>query len=198
MTREDPSDVRGGPPREIAIEQGGGKPPLVICPECGAENIQGTDYCTNCNSDLRTLDIPPETWSPAVGPPGESTGHLGHSDPLIVEPSTTVADAIARLREASRGCAVVVEGSRIVGIFTERDVLHKVTPNREAQLRAAVSDVMTPDPVVVRQDESVLVALNEMAVGGFRHLPLVDQDGGLTGILSGRDVLAYIARRAQG
>ena len=48
----------------------------------------------------------------------------------------------------------------------------------------------------MRPDESVLVALNEMGVGGFRHIPLVDEGGRLRGILSGRDVLDYIERRA--
>lgn len=185
-----------GPPRDIAIERGGGKPALLICPECGAENIQGTDSCVNCNSDLRTLDIPTETPIPGQGPPGESVRELGHTDPLTVEPGTLVRDAIARLTESGRGCAIVVEDRRVVGIFTERDVLHKISPDREAMLVVPVSEVMTREPVVLRDNESALVALNEMAVGGFRHLPLVDGEGRLTGVLSGRDILAFFAGRS--
>lgn len=184
----------GGPPRSIAIDHGEGKPALIVCPECGAENIQGTDYCVNCNSDLRTLDIPTETPIPGQGPPGESVRRLGRIDPLTVEPGTLVRDVIERMKDDDRGCAIVVEGRRVIGIFTERDVLHKVTPNREAMLSLPVSQVMTTDPVVMREDESVLVALNEMGVGGFRHLPLVDREGHLTAVLSGRDILAYVAK----
>jgi CBS domain-containing protein len=187
----------GGPPRDIAIERGGGKPALIVCPECGAENIQGTDYCVNCNSDLRTLDIPTETPIPGEGPPGANALRLAHRDPLTVEPGTTIRDAIALLRDAGHGCAVVVDQGRVVGILTERDVLNKVTPKRETMLSQPVSAIMTPDPIVLREYESVLVALNEMGVGGFRHLPIVDREGQLLAILSGRDVLDYIAGLAR-
>jgi CBS domain-containing protein len=186
-----------GPPREIALDRGEGKPALFRCPECGAENIQGTDYCVNCNSDLRTLDIPTETPIPGQGPPGESVRALGRVDPLTVDPGTLIRDVITRMKDDDNGCAIVVEGRRVVGIFTERDVLFKVTPDREATLALPVSMMMTPDPVVMRDDESVLVALNEMGVGGFRHLPLVDREGHLTAVLSGRDVLAHIAKQAK-
>jgi CBS domain-containing protein len=86
---------------------------------------------------------------------------------------------------------VVAEGGRVLGIFTERDVLTKVTRDR-ALLSRPVSEVMTPDPVVLDEDASILVAINYMAVGGFRHIPLVADDGTLRGIVSGRDILAYV------
>jgi CBS domain-containing protein len=187
----------GGPPKEIAIERGGGKPALITCPECGAENIQGTDYCVNCGSDLRTLDIPADTPIPGEGPPGESVGRIAHPNPLTVEPSILVRDAIGRMRDSGHGCAVVVEGGRVIGVFTERDVLNKVSPDRERMLAATVRDAMTPEPVMLRDQESILVALNEMGVGGFRHLPIVDEGGTLRAILSGRDVLAFVAARAR-
>jgi CBS domain-containing protein len=182
---------RGGPSPELSLETGGGKPAVLLGPFCGAENIQGTDYCVNCNNDLRTLDIPPETWSPAVGPPGEGVRHIAHADALHVAPDALVRDVIATLRDAGHGCAVVAEGGRVLGIFTERDVLTKVTRDR-ALLSCPVSEVMTPDPVVLDEDASILVAINYMAVGGFRHIPLVADDGTLRGIVSGRDILAYV------
>lgn len=182
---------RGGPSPGLSLERGGSKPAVITCPFCGAENIQGTDYCVNCNSDLRTLDIPPETWSPAVGPPGEDVRHIGHADALHVAPDTPVHAVIATLRDAGHGCAVVAEGGRVLGIFTERDVLNRVTVDR-ARLSRPVSELMTPDPVVLGEGESILVAINFMAVGGFRHIPLVADNGTLRGIVSGRDVLAHV------
>ena len=187
----------GGPPKAIALEHGGGKPAVINCPECGAENIQGADYCSNCNSDLRTLDIPTETPIPGEGPPGENVLALAHTEPLTVTRATIVADAISQLRDTGHGCAIVVDGERVVGIFTERDVLNRVTADRQHVLQMQVSDVMTSDPAVLRYEESILVALNEMGTGGFRHLPLVDEDNNLKGMLTGRDVLEYIARRAK-
>ena len=106
MTNEAGYNI-GGPKREIALEQGGGKPAILNCPECGAENIQGTDYCVNCNSDLRTLDIPPETWAPGEGPPGERVLRLARADPLTVGPRTPLrrafAQTLARINEALDG-----------------------------------------------------------------------------------------------
>jgi CBS domain-containing protein len=54
-----------------------------------------------------------------------------------------------------------------------------------------VADLMTADPVVLRPDDSVAVAIHKMAVGGFRHIPLVE-DGHATGIVSARDVFRHI------
>lgn len=188
----------GGPKRQIALEQGGGKPAVLNCPACGAENIQGTDYCTNCGSDLRSLDIPPQTWAPGEGPPGERVEHLAQREPLTISPQTLLRDVIVQMRDTGHGCALITEGERVLGVFTERDLLYRVTPNREGALEKPVAELMTPDPVTMRPDASILVALNEMGAGGFRHLPLVDEGGTLRGILSGRDVLEYIEQRARG
>jgi CBS domain-containing protein len=196
MTNEAGYNI-GGPKREIALEQGGGKPAILNCPACGAENIQGTDYCVNCNSDLRTLDIPPETWAPGEGPPGARVERLAQHEPLTVGPQTPLGDVIAMMRDADRGCVLIAEGERVLGVFTERDLLHRVTPRRDGALEKPVAEFMTPNPTTMRPDESVLVALNEMGVGGFRHIPLVDEGGRLRGILSGRDVLEYIEQRAR-
>ena len=188
------SDIsdRGGPPKEMAVGAPEGKPAVITCPDCGAENIQGTDYCVNCNNDLRTLDIPPDTWSPGQGPPGESVGHLASRETVRVPPTMPVRDVIALLRDGDHGCAVVVEDGRVVGVFTERDVLHKITPRREQAMDLPVAEVMTPDPVLLREDDSVLVAINKMSIGGFRHIPLVNEGRALRGILSGRDILEYV------
>ena len=198
MTSEGSAEP-GGPDKSIALDAGdAAKPAVINCPSCGAENIQGTDYCANCQSDLRTLDIPPDTWSPAVGPPGDSVSSVGTRTPVTVAPGTSVRAAIATMRDADVGCALVVEGGKVLGIFSERDVLNKVTPRREAMLDRPVTEAMTADPVTVGADESVLVAINEMAVGGFRHLPLVGEGGELTGIISGRDILGYVAGLVEG
>jgi CBS domain-containing protein len=183
---------RGGPSEELTLETPSGKPAIIICPECGAENIQGTDYCVNCNSDLRTLDIPPDTWSPGIGPPGAHVGHLGHRQAIEVPINARVRDVVAKLRDEGHGCAVVTDNGRVVGIFTERDVLNRITPNRASAMDMPVAEAMTADPVLMSESESVLVAINKMGIGGFRHIPLVDERRHLRGIVSGRDVLEYV------
>lgn len=186
---------RGGPSKSTAIESSGGKPALLTCPDCGTQNIQGTDYCVNCQADLRTLDIPVDTWSPGVGAPGEQVRHIAHGEPLRVEKAVPIRAVIAKLRDSEHGCAIVVDGERVVGIFTERDVLNQVTQNRAQMMDMPVAEVMTTDPVVLKESDSVLVAMNKMGVGGFRHVPMVDDSGNLRGVVSGRDLLRYVAER---
>ncbi len=93
------------------------------------------------------------------------------------------------MQQAGAGCLIVEDGGRIRGILSERDLVMKLTDvNLDGM---TVADLMTPDPVVLRPDDSIAVAINKMAVGGFRHIPLV-VDGHATGIVSARDVFRHI------
>ena len=115
--------------------------------------------------------------------PCNGTGKL-----LVHQP--TRPEALATMRSNGLDGVLVVDGDRLVGIFTERDALLKLAGRPLAGI--SVRDVMTPDPVVLRADDSVAVAINKMAVGGFRHIPLVE-DGHPTGIVTARDVFHRIA-----
>ena len=162
----------------------------MICPVCGHDNIQGLDTCENCGSDLRTSDIPH---------PGEDLeGRLVHEDlaavakaPVTLSADVGVEDAIRTMQERGLEAVLVMEGPDVVGIFTERDALLKVAgaPIEGRVLR----DVMTADPVVLRRRDSIAVAIHKMAVGGFRHIPLVDGSDG-TGMVSSRDLFGHILR----
>ena len=98
------------------------------------------------------------------------------------------------MQQAGAGCLIVEDASGICAASCrERDLVMKLP---EGGLDGvAVGDLMTPDPVVLRPDDSVAVAINKMAVGGFRHIPLVE-DGHATGIVSARDVFRYILKSA--
>jgi CBS domain-containing protein len=161
----------------------------MICPSCGFENIQGVDECENCGADLRTADIPaPGTAFEAklVGVPlSEVHPHL----PMTIAPDATAADAVRQMQEASVGCLIVAQDGPVLGILSERDLVMKVSDGDLGRFK--VSELMTADPVVLRPDDSVAVAIHKMAVGGFRHIPLVI-DGRPTGIVSARDLFRYI------
>ncbi|MEZ4656928.1 MAG: CBS domain-containing protein [Caldilineaceae bacterium] len=79
-----------------------------------------------------------------------------------------------------------------MGIFTERDVLMKVAGLVDDLSSVSVADFMTPSPVTIGADQPIAQALHLMSVHGFRHLPLVDEEGHPTGIISSRDVVAYL------
>ncbi len=161
----------------------------MICPSCGVENIQGADECENCGADLRSVDVPgPGTAFEAklVGVPlSEVHPHL----PMTIASTATAADAVRQMQEASVGCLIVADDGAVRGILSERDLVLKTDG---VPLDAIpVSALMTADPVVLRPDDSVAVAIHKMAVGGFRHIPLVS-DGRATGIVSARDLFRYI------
>lgn len=106
-------------------------------------------------------------------------------DVLGVEPQTTVVEAARRMHERRVGAVVVFDGTRLVGILTERDVLRAVATGG---VEGAVSDAMTASPETVESDESAGHAAALMIHGGFRHLPVVDGDS-VVGMISIRDLV---------
>ena len=84
------------------------------------------------------------------------------------------------------------EADKLVGIFTERDVLMRVAGIVDDLSAATVWGYMTPDPVAVHADLPIAHALHLMAVHGFRHLPLVDADSRPIGVISFRDVVHFL------
>ena len=78
----------------------------------------------------------------------------------------------------------------MAGIFTERDAMLKLAGKPLEGVR--VGDAMTGDPVILRPDDTVAVAIHKMAVGGFRHIPLVDDRGTATGIIAAVDLFHHV------
>jgi CBS domain-containing protein len=109
--------------------------------------------------------------------------------PLALAPDDAVAQAVRMMREHRIGCLLVVEDGRLLGILTERDLLLKL---ERAGLERPVRDFMTPDPETLSPEDPIAYALNKMSVGGFRHVPLVDDAGRPVGIVSVKDIVDYI------
>jgi CBS domain-containing protein len=161
----------------------------VICPQCGFENIQGVDECENCGFDLMSVDIPAPSSEFEAEMVVIPLADLRHHTPLTIAPGASAAEAVAQMQQAGAGCLIVEEGGLVRGILSERDLVMKLDHATLDGL--TVADLMTADPVVLRPDDSIAVAINKMAVGGFRHIPLV-VDGRATGIVSARDVFRHV------
>ena len=163
----------------------------MICPSCGFDNLIGNEVCDNCGADLGGHDIP----QPAISFQGRLLGEHLHdleaSAPIVVAPETSLDAVVETMHRQEADCVLIVSGERLVGIFTDRDAVLKAAGSDLASLR--VGDLMTPDPVVLRHDDPIAVAIHKMAVGGFRHIPIVD-GGRPTGVVSARDVFAHVAR----
>ena len=105
--------------------------------------------------------------------------------------STTIRDAIQLMLDREIGAVLVVREGRAVGIFTERDVLRRVASSGIDRAKL-VGEVMTADPESLELDDGIAFALNRMIVGGFRHIPIVDDAGAPLAVLSLREVVAFI------
>ena len=102
-------------------------------------------------------------------------------------PHVTVRDACHVLDEFNVGALVVLEGDRLVGVVSERDVIRKCICGGRLTSDTTVAEIMTPDPVTINPAETLAAALGQMIAGNFRHLPVV-YEGRTLGLLSIRDI----------
>ena len=105
----------------------------------------------------------------------------------------TVAEASTKMWRQQTGSLLVMEGARLVGIVTERDVLRIVGEGHDPKA-VSLRDAMTSDVVTVKSDLSVREAAQIMFDKWFRHLPVVDGDGSVVGIVSLRDLNGLVAQ----
>jgi len=118
--------------------------------------------------------------------------------PLRVEADAMVADAVARMVEDGRGAVAVTEDGRLVGIFTERDLMEKVVrPGLDAS-RTVLRDVMCGKPLCVTAGADRAEALDIMLRERFRHLPICDDQNRPVAMLSQRDLLSHHINRLRG
>ena len=116
--------------------------------------------------------------------------NLCDATPATVEPDASVADAINVMLQRRVGAVAVVDTEyRVAGIFTERDVLRKVALSGRPPDGIRVSEVMTPAVEMATNDTTPGEALQVMVEAHFRHLPVVDRNGRLLGMLSIRNLL---------
>ncbi|MBX3507980.1 CBS domain-containing protein [Parvibaculum sp.] len=112
------------------------------------------------------------------------------SDVATVNPALTLAEAARLLTERGIGAVVVMEGRRVIGILSERDIVKAVARGGAEALKAPVRDVMTARVVTCSLNDSVDELMDAMTEGRFRHLPVVE-DGELAGIVSIGDVVKH-------
>lgn len=113
---------------------------------------------------------------------------------VTVPPDAPLAKAVDLMRTRKVSALAVVErkkARRLVGIFTERDLVDRALSSR-GWARAPVKKFMTPEPETLRPADAVAYALNKMSVGGFRHVPLVDDAGRPAGMISAGDLVDFL------
>ena len=120
---------------------------------------------------------------------GQKIGSLIERKALLTAPPETTVSKAARLMAGRKvGAVMVVEQQKLIGIFTERDVVIRVIAQGRDVLTTPLAEVMTSNPITVAPDKSFGYALLVMHENGFRHLPVME-DGKLIGIVSARNAL---------
>jgi CBS domain-containing protein len=109
-----------------------------------------------------------------------------------VSVSVTVAEAVQQMNRHKIGSVLVMDGARLAGIFTERDVLTRVIGADQDPKRTAVSTVMTADVITISPSATVQQVMDTFSEKRCRHLPVVDQ-GKLVGLISIGDVSRWVA-----
>lgn len=112
------------------------------------------------------------------------------ASPVAVAPATPLGNVLALMRQRNVGAVIVADAGAPVGIFTERDLLHRIEPVSQVSIDTAVREVMTSNPWTVSADVPWEAALDVMQDRGIRHAPVV-RDRVLVGMLSLRDILTH-------
>jgi CBS domain-containing protein len=162
---------------------------MTICPVCYHENFAGEDLCEECGADLTTVDLPQDAIDFHGRLLGEHLGVLGVKPPLTVPATMALDEAIGLMHAGPVDCILVMDGDKLAGIFTDRDAVVRTTGIRLSSF--LVRDFMTRDPVVLRHDETIAIAIHKMAIGEFRHIPIVE-NGRPIGVVAAADLFRHI------
>ncbi|MCC6219963.1 MAG: CBS domain-containing protein [Deltaproteobacteria bacterium] len=123
----------------------------------------------------------------------KSIGLLKPHNPITVEENSSIEHAIQLLQQNKVGCVIVTDRpGKIVGIVTERDVVIKVALAKIDLSRTQVTTIMTKAPHTEFMTTSMAHAVSLMSRGGFRHLPIVDEENYPIGIISVKDLIDFI------
>lgn len=163
------------------------------CPYCGHQNISGTDECESCSENLSSLDgVVPQSRTEKILME-DPIRELKPRETSSVDLKMSVQEAVKKMNQDKVGCVLVTQKGEVVGILTERDVVFKVLAFKKTPSEIRVESVMTPNPVTLDENATLASALNQMSIGGYRHIPILREKKPIS-IISARDVLNYLAR----
>ena len=118
---------------------------------------------------------------------------LGLQPPLVVELGTNMKNALNSLQQEKQNCLLITDNNKLKGILTERDILLKVTGKGFDLDLVTVDEFMTEDPEFLSPEDPLAYALNKMHIGGFRHVPIVNDLMKPVGLISISNIISTIA-----
>ena len=177
---------------------------LLPCPYCDHEVIEGADTCDACGQPLTESHLPVPATAVERALLTDRVRNFQGRQPLVVAPNTPVRDVLRLLVDNRVGCVLIQETNtalnqgKTVGIFTERDVLLKLGEKAAELGSRPVSEFMTSKVESLPPSAKIAFAVHRMDMGGFRHVPVVNDQGRTVGIFSVRDILSYLTRKLSG
>jgi CBS domain-containing protein len=166
----------------------------MICPSCCHKNLPGDDVCKHCKQPLTPFDAPMPENQVERSVMYDQVKSLKQNPPVTIGQNSTIADAMAMMLSTNVGAVLIVDDSgRLVGIFSERDLLKKVAGNGTDYENLPITQFMTPRPECVSTTDTLNFALQKMDAGGYRYVPVLE-DGRPVSIISARDMLRFLTR----
>ena len=165
------------------------------CPYCDADVIEGADECEACGQPLTEFHLPKPATPVERALLTDRVHMLQGRQPLMVSPTMPVREVLRLLVDNKVGSVTVVEKGKLVGIFTERDALLKLGDKAQELAERPVSEFMTSQVQSLPPTAKIAFAVHRMDLGGYRHIPVVNDAGEPLGIFSVRDILTYLTRR---
>jgi signal-transduction protein with cAMP-binding, CBS, and nucleotidyltransferase domain len=165
----------------------------MLCPSCGYDNIEGADRCEECLTSLFNLDESQGGKRTLARSVMEDDLSKLENEFLGVTPDTATGEVVTQMKQARLGCALVLDNGKLVGIFTERDLLSKLTGPAAQSPTTPVKQLMSANPEVLLETDSIAAALNKMSMGHYRHIPVQKSDGSYC-VTSIKHVLKYLAQ----
>lgn len=166
---------------------------MATCPACGYDNIDGVDWCDQCQADLYEFGQPKHT---SVGLAQrlleDSILKLKPKMNVTVSPESTVADVVRMMCDQRASGVMVVFRGELVGVFTERDFLMKLADRYEEVADEPIRKHMTANPEYLEAKDSIAFGLNRMAVKNYRHIPILE-NGRPKVMVRTHDVLNYVS-----
>jgi CBS domain-containing protein len=169
------------------------------CPTCKHENLPGEDRCVQCLHSLMQLDIPhPKRDGGDTSLFNRPVSDLlTGKDLLVCRPTDTAQKIIKIFQKENKSCVLVYE-KKMVGILSNRDLVLRVAGRHKDLSKLKISEIMTVNPGSVKPDDPIAFAVNKMSMGGYRHVPVIRDDGTPVSILLIKDVLRYISQNRRG
>jgi CBS domain-containing protein len=169
---------------------------MTKCPFCDFDNIQGIDLCAKCEQPLTDEYLRDPETAVERGLLSDRLGALKPHRPVVVSRDMTTRDVLRLMVERKIGSVLVMNGDQLIGIFSERDALMKLNAEAAQLSDRPVAEFMTTKVESLDSRSKIAFAVHRMDLGSYRHVPVVDQNGQPTGVISVRDILRYITERA--